>query len=270
MPANMNRVLDELGVLQEVIDEAVQPPALILYSWRGEQLTRLDLNPYVTRKYGVVHLTAHRADLRRILFNHARRLGVDIQMGIHIDEDKSDLPQGSIAFCHAVQRHTAQLEILHADLVIGADGEHSMCREALLGTAQPPKSTGRVANRILIDVSKLQQDPVLKGLVDQPNGHCWLGPDCQVVCYSLKGVFNFMLNHAATNEKVMFGPQIANEAQTRAFFSHWDPRISRLLDYAYAFSKWMLFEAEPIKKWVHEDSKLVLVGDAAHASSPHL
>ena len=262
MPANMNRVLNDLGVLSEVLDVAVQPPAILLHSWKGAQLLRLDLDPYVKQKYGVEHLTTHRADLREILFDHARRLGVDIHMGVKIDNDKSRLTQGVIISSNAAP--------IQADLIIGADGEHSICREALLGASDPPKPSGRVANRILIDIDKLQEDSALKNLVEQPNTHSWLGPDCQVVCYSLKGIFNLVLNHTATDEKVAFGPQPASEDQLRSFFKDWDPRISKLLDHAHAFSKWMLFEMEPSKVWVHDDSKLVLVGDAAHASSPHL
>lgn len=262
MPANMNRILKELGVLDEVLSDAVVPPAYLFYSWKGAQLLKMDLNPYMKRNYGVELLTCHRADLRRILFNHAQNEGVDIRMGMKIDKSESDLPQGVIRFHNAAQ--------LNADLIIGADGENSMCREALLGAAYPPRPSGRVANRILINIARLQQDPVLKDLVDQPNVHVWLGPDCQVVCYSLKGDFNIVMNHAATDEEVKPGPQPASKESVRNLLGGWEPRLSRLLDYAHEFSKWMLFETEQTKTWVHQGGKLVLVGDAAHATSPHL
>lgn len=258
----MGRVLDDLGVMQEVLHDGMQTPSVVLHSWQGAQLLNVELGSFVRDKYGIEHLTIHRADLRRILFNCAQRQGVDIQMGRNIDKDESKLHRGVISFENA--------ESLHADLIIGADGLHSFCRDALLETSHPPKPTSTIANRILIDFSKLQGNESLRSLVDRQDTHIWLGPNCQALCYPLKETFNFLLYHAATNEEVTARPQPASKDHLKHFFRHWDFRLSELIECAHDFSKWMLFESEPIKTWVHRDSKLVLVGDAAHASSPHL
>ena len=263
MPANFNRVLLQLGLLDKVKAEAVQPPAMVVHSWRGgADLFRLELDPYVKDKYGVEHLVCHRADLRRILFEDAIARGVRIQMGAKVDPGTTDWVAGRICLHDQVS--------IEADLIIGADGEHSMCREVLLGRSDPPKPIGRVANRILIDGARLRERRDLKDFMDPPSTHCWGGADSQVVCYTLKGVLNVVLTRAAEDEKVVYGPQPGDIDELRLFFKDWDPRILGLLDVSHGIAKWMLFEPDELKTWVHPGGKLVLVGDAAHATSPHL
>ena len=177
-------------------------------------------------------------------------VGVEVRLGVDIDPVASKLSHGSIVL--------TDQSTLKADLVVGADGEHSMCREVIAGHADSPRPIGRVTNRILIDVSRLYDEPDLYGLVKEPNTHCWMGPNSQVVCYSLKGVVNLVLNHGATDEKSTFGPQAADRSKLRTLFQGWDPRVMKLIDCAHSFSKWMLFETGQLESWVHDSGKLVL------------
>ena len=65
---------------------------------------------------------------------------------------------------------------MSADLVVGADGIHSRMREVLVGKKQPPKRTGDLAYRLLLDAEKLMEDEELRRLVLEKEVNYWIGP----------------------------------------------------------------------------------------------
>jgi salicylate hydroxylase len=67
-----------------------------------------------------------------------------------------------------------------ADLVIGADGIHSRMREVLVRQKQPPKRTGDLAYRLLLDTKKLMRDPDLAPFVTAKEVNYWIGPGAHV------------------------------------------------------------------------------------------
>lgn len=72
-----------------------------------------------------------------------------------------------------------------ADLIIGADGVHSVVRQAILHRAVIELPTGDAAYRALIPSEILLQDDDLKGLVKEPQYMCWMGPQCHIVGYCI-------------------------------------------------------------------------------------
>lgn len=67
-----------------------------------------------------------------------------------------------------------------ADLVIGADGINSRCREILLGRKEPPHRTGDMAYRLLLDANEIRKDPELATYVDGKAVNYWYGPGAHV------------------------------------------------------------------------------------------
>ncbi|CZR54870.1 uncharacterized protein PAC_04754 [Phialocephala subalpina] len=82
-----------------------------------------------------------------------------------------------------------------ADIVIGADGLKSVCREALLGWKDPPRLTGDLAYRVTVSGSEMRKHANLQDLVESPAINFWMGPDSHVVGYLLKGgdLYNIVL-----------------------------------------------------------------------------
>lgn len=253
-----------MGLLSKIIAQSIVPPSIVLHSYsNGRVLTTLPLAPDVQDKYGVPHLVIHRADLRRILAEEAKAQGAIIRLGTKIAPENTD-------FAEAVIR-LSDGEVINADLIIGADGEHSMCREALLQRPDPPRPIGRLSNRIVIDAETALKDPLIRELVDPPNIHTWLGPGCQAVCYLMHGAINIVLNRPmGDDEPVFFGPKPVDIEELREFFKGWDPRIQALLEIGKDFMKWVSLETDILMEWVHPVGKFVLVGDAAHATQPYL
>jgi salicylate hydroxylase len=56
-------------------------------------------------------------------------------------------------------------EVYTADLIIGADGSHSVCRREVLGYDQPPAESGKYAFRFLIPTAMIENDESMKKFI---------------------------------------------------------------------------------------------------------
>lgn len=222
----------------------------------------MNLVPYVQEKYGAPYLVTHRADLRRILFEEAEAQGARVRLGVRIDIEKTSFADGVF--------HLAGEEEIHADLVIGADGLQSTCRDSLFPQLYPLRSTGKLVYRTIIDTEAMKSTQ-LNDLVLTPNIHVWLGPGSMAVCYLLKGAYNVVLTRSAGDEPGFVGQRPAGIEELRPLFHDWDPQLRSLIEIGREFQKWTLLELdEQPSSWVHSDGKFVLIGDAAHPSLPYL
>ncbi|HDR28077.1 FAD-dependent monooxygenase, partial [Rhodovulum sp.] len=157
-------VLEALGLGPALATHGVRARAVHLRDFRaGREVLRLDLST----GRGAYHFI-HRADLIEMLADAARAAGVQIRL-LH------DITGVTIADGRA-QLTTAQGAQAMADLLIGADGLHSVVRGALNGMAAPD-FTGQVAWRALVPAT----GPVA------PVAQVFMGPGRHLVHYPLRG-----------------------------------------------------------------------------------
>lgn len=76
-------------------------------------------------------------------------------------------------------------EVVHADLVIGADGIKSLTREYVVGGPDKPIPTGDASYRALIPTELLLKDPDLRSLVETPQMVGWIGPGRHIITYNI-------------------------------------------------------------------------------------
>ncbi|KAH6679187.1 hypothetical protein B0J14DRAFT_624390 [Halenospora varia] len=252
IPPNAANVLHQLGVFESIKAVSVRPPAITLRSYiDGSILRSLNLDP-CTQTYGYPLLVTHRADLCKILYQKALDDGAEVRFSCDVTEINFQKPSISLS----------TRESLAADVIVGADGARSVCRERLLGRSVPPKSTGKLIKRICLDMSQLRQDLLLRELVE-PNGiHIWLGPSSHIVCYGLQGVFNVViiqLGHDGINLDV----QEADLDKVRMDFQAWEPRVQRIIELAQSALQWPLLDSFLINPWTSAEGSFALVGDAA-------
>lgn len=241
---------------------SVRPDAFQLRSYRdGKILSRQPCVPYCEQRYAAPYLHIHRADYHRILVEEARRLGVEIILDSRVTGIDFDTP--------AVQ--IAGRDDFKADVILGADGLKSKCREALLGHADPPRLTGDLAYRIVVKADDMKKHPLLKQLAEKPQINYWMGPDAHAVCYLLKGggVYNIVLC-CPDNLPPSVPSATADLQEMRDFFKDWDPRLRALLSIVQESSKWRLENSEEMAHWCHPSGKFALMGDACHATLPYL
>ena len=217
--------------------------------------------PYAEEHYNAPYLHIHRADYHKILVTEAQRLGVHIVLGSLVS--KIDFDKPSI--------HLVGKPEFRADVIIGADGLKSKCREAMLGHSDPPRLTGNLAYRIIVKTEDMKDCPELHDLAAEPTINYWLGPQGHAVCYFLQGgrLCNLVLL-APDDLPETISTAKADLQEMRDFFHAWDPRLQALLGLVQEASKWRLQNSEELESWSHPDGKFVLLGDACHATLPYL
>ncbi|KAK2873663.1 hypothetical protein FQN49_002196 [Arthroderma sp. PD_2] len=262
IPPNASCILKKWGLLAEIERVAVRPRDFVIRAYQtGKVLCAQNAFPYIFERFGLPYLQIHRAEYHRILLHEARRLNVDIRLDCTVVDVDFDAP--------AVQ--LLGKPDFHADVVIGADGLRSVCRESLLGHTDPPRLTGDMAYRIIVQVEDMRRHTELVELVDRPGMTHWIGPNGHAVCYAIQGgeLFNIVLVCPDTLPKTVNLAE-ADLEEMKAFFRGWDPRLRTLLGLVKETQKWRLQSSKEMGSWSHPGGKFVLLGDACHATLPYL
>lgn len=248
-------------MLDRVRAVSVEPLAFIFRSYRdGAVLSEQKIVPDFEDHYHAPYLHIHRADYHRILLQEAERLGVTILLGSAVSDVDFDEPSV----------HVLGKPKFHADVILGADGLKSKCREVLLGRPDPSPLTGDLAYRSVIQASRIRSHPALRDLVAKPAINYWLGPSSHVVCYLLQGgdLCNIVLICPDNNLLDSATSVKADVQEMRDVFAAWDPRLRALLDLVQETSKWKLRSSVELETWTR--GKFALLGDACHATLPYL
>ncbi|GAA1738475.1 FAD-dependent monooxygenase [Luedemannella helvata] len=240
---NATRLLRRLGLGAWLAGTGVRPTAIELRDWRsGSVLTRVELGRACEERYGAPYYTIHRADLHEGL----RALVAD-RCGAHTVRVGRR--------CVAVREREDDVEVrfadgsaVAADLVVGADGVHSVVRAALSPDASRP--TGTSVYRALVPAA------IVPRLATEPRVLLWPGPGRHVVCYPVRG--GAWLNVVATVPD-------ATRCQPADAYRGWYEDVLGLLT-----------AGEPTTWAVHDRpapplfgaGRIALTGDAAHPVLP--
>ena len=241
------RVLQALG-LEGALDNkgAVQGQAVVLRDYAAAaEVARLDLTRLEDQRY----LFVHRADIIDILAQAAHASGVSIELGQRV----RDVRPGKPPRVDFVQGGCAT-----ADLVVCADGLHSVGRIAVNGSTEA-RFTNQVAWRAVVPA----RDPVSEVTVT-------MGPGRHMVCYPLRG--GTLMNIVAVEERSGWAEEgwhlRDDPGNLRRAFAAFAGPVQDLLAQVRDVHLWGLFRHPVAETWTK--GGVALLGDAAHPTLPFL
>ena len=250
---NAARLLRRLGVLPAFEKRAVRlETGWEFRRWEdGTILSAEDLAASCQRMFGEHTYTAHRADLLEILKtiipNGWLRLSARlVSLSAHDD---------------GVELRFASGQTASADVVIGADGIHSVVR-GFVASPAPPVYSGLCAFRALVPTEKAPSFAV------RPAQTLWLGPDHHLVHYPVSaGRFvNLVAFAPAGDYTTESWTATATVSEFLAEFDGWDPRLADLIGAPGTPGRWALLDRAPLPSWSR--GPVTLLGDAAHPMFP--
>lgn len=254
---NAMKVMQQLGLETALMDAGFQPEAIELrMGISGMGLIRAPLGQTATQKWGAPYLHIHRADLVRVLAEALKtRAPGALRLGL-----------GLTRYSQADGQITAHLtdgSELAADILMGADGIHSVVRKQMQGP-DDPVFTGNVAWRAVVPVEQLGAD------CPRPVAGAWMGRGKHAVTYLLRGgtLANFVGVVERDDWKKEGWREEGRKQDALADFDGWHPTITRLISQADTLYRWALFDRKPNPNWI--DGRAALMGDAAHPMLPFM
>lgn len=252
---NSIRVLYALGLREQLLAAAFLPDSNDSRDYDSGALTNsLPLGETVRERHGVPYFLMHRGDLHTML---AGLVPPDIIRLNHKLAGLEHNVDGSVrlTFTHG--------DTAEADVVIGADGVHSVVREFMLG-AEKPRYTGRVAYRTVFPTA------LMNGLAVYP---CikWWGPDRHIVSYFVnprRDELYFVTSTPEPEFSVESWSAKGDLAQLRAAYDTFHPQVRAILAACPDVHKWALVERDPLPRWT--EGHVTLLGDACHPMTPYM
>ncbi|KAI5892271.1 FAD/NAD(P)-binding domain-containing protein [Schizophyllum commune H4-8] len=220
----------------------------------------------------------HRAEVQDLLLKH-----ISPAIKIHLSHRLDDYSHNNQA-AESIEMRFRGGQVAHCDLLIAADGVHSVVRPIFLSNlaeqldkpelkdALAPVFSGSNVYRALVAPEQLedvwQGHPVMK----KPFIYC--GKDKHVVAYPIScgraiNVVAFYTD--MSKEDTPFeGSQIgqATTEQVLKTYEGWEPEVRAILSCMRDPSHWAIITQKPLDVWAADG--VFLLGDSAHAMATHL
>lgn len=242
---NALRALQVLGLTGELENLGVQVTSVRVTTWNGDTLTDTKNDKHL-KTLGTITIVVHRAELLALLL---KTLG----------EDRVQLGMTCIGFTQDASGVTAQFangQKARGDILIGADGIHSVTRAQLFGLIKP-KYVGYTCWRGLAHTTRTSLET-----------WAW-GKGCQfgITPMSKERAYWFVQKYAPEGEGDKLG---GKKLALLDMFHDWHDPIPAVIE-ATAEADILrndIFELQHLHQW--SQGHVTLLGDAAHAMTPNL
>lgn len=256
MPNGMH-VLKTLGIQDDVAGYGFASTGIDFFSGRGKYLGQLETGGQ--ERFGVTPVVIRRGLLHRALREAAGRSGIEVQFGKKLVEVRDDERQGVTA------RFEDGTEA-RGDLLLGCDGIHSRTRRSIFPEAREPIYTG------IVDSGAITRTPEVP--VTGPSMRMFFGRRA-FFGYTLTptGEVYWFSNHHDRREPARGELERIPEEEWKLLLLDLhrdDPEaVKRIIQStAGRIGRWAIYDLPSLAKW--HRGRVCLLGDAAHATSPHV
>lgn len=254
---NAGRLLHSLGLGAAYSEISVNPHRVVLRRWEDDSIIRAtDLDESFISQHQVPLANVARNELVEILGNAVTaRSNVTLKFSTHVVTVEPSDSSSAVLFSDGSSQTF--------DIVIGADGIHSVVRPCV-GGIDKPRFSGSAAYRALVPRSAVEDLPV-----DVTNR---MGPDRHVVSYFI-GRNRSHLNLVCISPEDSWESESWTEQGTMedlySRFEGWSPDFLSLLGRVEEpVFRWALYDREPLEQW--GIGTTTLLGDACHPMLPFM
>ena len=251
------KVLKALGVAARVSRDAFRPKALEMRMGRsGRRLFDIPLRKAAINRWGADYLHVHRADMVDAL----KEVLLERQPGsIHLGCKAASYSQDDTG----VRLQLQSGDVFEGDVLVGADGIHSVIRAQMLGP-DAPRYTGMTAWRAVAPVASLGNH------APPPTASVWVGSRRHAVTYLLRGGSLANLVGVVERKEQLVESWTAEGSREDALrdFQGWNSAVTTILEKADVLHRWALYDRDELPRWC--DGRVTLLGDACHPMLPFL
>ena len=247
LSANCVRILERLGLGAAMADIGVLPQTLeIRGGLDGVPILTTALGIRARKHFGAPYYHAHRADLQQALLDR-------------IERSRLRLGRVVTGFDQTPDRVTVELADRapsSGDVLVGADGIHSVVRQTMFGPDRP-RFSGLKALRGLLDGDRARTLGV-----DVVSG-VWWGPGKSMVHYYVSSgrLLNWIgIVETSVEEKESWSTE-GQRSEALHHFQGWQPQIVDMIRSTETLFESSLYDRDPLPRWI--DGRVALLGDAA-------
>ena len=254
---NAGRLLHSLGLGAAYSEISVNPHRVVLRRWEDDSIIRAtDLDESFISQHQVPLANVARNELVEIIGNAvAARANVTLKFSTHVVAVEPGESSSVVLFSDGSSQTF--------DIVIGADGIHSVVRPCV-GGVDKPRFSGSAAYRALVPRSVVEDLPI-----DVTNR---MGPDRHVVSY-------FIGRNRSHLNLVCISPEDSWESESWTEQGTMEDLYSRFEGWSFDFLsllgrveepvfRWALYDREPLEQW--GIGTTTLLGDACHPMLPFM
>ncbi|TWU79235.1 hypothetical protein ED733_009007 [Metarhizium rileyi] len=269
--SNGLKVLQLIGVAEHVSAESTPVQSLVESTSRGELLGSSDLPGSFRGKYGQPLAGIKRSSVNLTLKNTLLRRSIELREGWELS--------GIIEEQDSVTAYFSGDRSVTGSFLIGCDGIKSVTRRVLLEakgiTEGPPLYTGLTQVKLQSATAGISKTP--EGLLTPAAMRNWYADGTHVIAYPIsKTHVSWAITQRETNEAAeTWRPyrreELAHQKrQLCGLLDEWNPAVAEMICAAERIIKFGLFDREELAASQWYSKRCVLVGDAAHPTSPHL
>lgn len=246
--SNVVRAMDQLGVLDRFLEAASPFDAVEVFAPDGTKVARVPSPRLVEGRPANVGIG--RPALQRVLAEAAQQQGTEVRLGLTVSALEDDGQKVSVTFSDGSSGRY--------DVVVGADSVYSQIRSMILPNAEKPQFTGQAVWRYNLprpadlDALRVYNGPTGAGLVPMSDTVMYMyvtTPEPDNPWYPLEGLAAQMRAKVAGCAPAIraLAEQITDDAGV----------VYRPLEGMMVTGPW-------------HKGRVVLLGDAVHATTPHL